>query len=389
MGWKPSSGSPALALSRLRRGDLPLRPGARFTYASRSVIELRRLRLDLTALDDVQGHALSLRRAAVHPSLLPCVWIDFRDIRDRHVADKETDYFRNTQTAIAVQRDYTDRNPGHFVGYAKDIWGLSACDGPNPTGTKHSRRYSPKVLGYAARGAPLGPDDGTIAPWGPLSCLPFDRQAALDGTKALLDAYPNLLLDGRFPGGFNPSVKGPGPEGRGRRDRSVAIDQGLLVMMIENERTGLIWNLMRQSSGSCAAASNEAGFTWRLARAVKAAPHRRTARIFLQSFSIAAITSSSMEIPVRQRRRAGSHSAAPAEQADIGMPSVISLASRASRVAVLGGAHCSRTEKAMIVWPSAGGGPGSSKSDDASKSIVGAGQTGRQDFHHHRQCRPL
>ncbi|MBB3426792.1 MULTISPECIES: glucoamylase family protein [Rhizobium] len=173
-------------------------------------------------------------------------WIDFRDIRDKHVADKDTDYFRNTQAAIAVQRDYTERNPGHFVGYTKDIWGLSACDGPNPTGTKHSLRYAPKVFGYAARGAPLGPDDGTIAPWGPLSCLPFDREAALDGTRALLSTYPNLLLDGRFPGGFNPSVKGPGPEGW-VDDRSVAIDQGLLVMMIENARTGMIWDLMRQS----------------------------------------------------------------------------------------------------------------------------------------------
>ncbi|OCJ04534.1 hypothetical protein A6U86_30310 [Rhizobium sp. AC27/96] len=173
-------------------------------------------------------------------------WIDFRGISDKHVADKGIDYFRNTQTAISVQRDYTERNPGHFVGYGKDIWGLSACDGPNPTGTKHSQRYSPKVFGYAARGAPLGPDDGTIAPWGPLSCLPFDRQAALDGTKALLETYPNLLLDGRFPGGFNPSVKGPGPEGW-VDDRSVAIDQGLLVMMIENARTGMIWDLMRQS----------------------------------------------------------------------------------------------------------------------------------------------
>ena len=101
-------------------------------------------------------------------------------------------------------------------------------------------------MGYAARGAPLGPDDGTIAPWCPLACLPYDRQAALDGTRALLAAYPSLLLDGRFPGGFNPSVAGPGPEGW-VDDRSVGIDQGLLVMMIENDRNGLLWDLMRQS----------------------------------------------------------------------------------------------------------------------------------------------
>lgn len=173
-------------------------------------------------------------------------WIDFRGIRDKHVADKDTDYFRNTQTAISVQRDYTERNPGHFVGYTKDIWGLSACDGPNPTGTKHSLRYAPKVFGYAARGARSVP---TTAPSPHGDRCPASlstAEAALDGTRALLSTYPNLLLDGRFPGGFNPSVKGPGPEGW-VDDRSVAIDQGLLVMMIENARTGMIWNLMRRS----------------------------------------------------------------------------------------------------------------------------------------------
>jgi hypothetical protein len=173
-------------------------------------------------------------------------WIDFRGIRDRFMADKESDYFVNTQIAIEAQRDYTERNPGHFVGYNRDVWGLTACDGPNPSGGRHSRSNRPKLLGYAARGAPLGPDDGTIAPWAPLACLPFDRQAALDGTKAILAAYPNLLLDERFPGGFNPTVEGNGPEGW-VDDRSVGIDQGILVMMIENERTGLIWNLMRAS----------------------------------------------------------------------------------------------------------------------------------------------
>jgi hypothetical protein len=162
------------------------------------------------------------------------------------MAEKESDYFTNTQIAIEVQRDYTERNPGHFVGYNSNVWGLSACDGPTPSGGRHSRNHRPKVLGYAARGAPLGPDDGTIAPWAPLACLPFDRKAALDGTKAILATYPNLLLDERFPGGFNPTVEGKGPEGW-VDDRSVAIDQGILVMMVENERTGLIWNLMRQS----------------------------------------------------------------------------------------------------------------------------------------------
>ena len=187
-------------------------------------------------------------------------WIDFRGVNDKHMAEKGTDYFRNTQVAIEVQRSYAERNPGHFTGYGRDVWGFTACDGPIPTSyRRHSDASRLKVLGYAARGAPLGPDDGTIAPWSALACLPFDKQAAIDGTKAILDAYPNLLLDGRFPGGFNPTVPGKGPEGW-VDDRSVALDQGLLVMMIENERTGLLWNLMRKSPVLRAGLS-KAGFT--------------------------------------------------------------------------------------------------------------------------------
>jgi hypothetical protein len=172
-------------------------------------------------------------------------WIDFRGIQDRAMAERNWDYFRNTQVSIAVQRDYAERNPARFVGYNQDIWGLSASDGPSPTRRMRGNRQ-PRVLGYAARGAPLGPDDGTIAPWAALACLPYDRKAALNGTKALLTTYPDLLFNGCFPGGFNPTVKTNRPEGW-VDDRSVGIDQGLLVMSIENERSDFIWSLMRQS----------------------------------------------------------------------------------------------------------------------------------------------
>jgi hypothetical protein len=172
-------------------------------------------------------------------------WIDFRGIRDKPMAARDWDYFRNTQVCIEVQRDYAIRNPGHFIGYSKDVWGLSASDGPPPTRSRHGDRR-PNVLGYAARGAPLGPDDGTLAPWSALASLPYDREAALSGTRALLSAYPGMLYEDRFPGGFNPSIKTARPEGW-VDDRCVGIDQGLLVITIENDRSDFIWSLMRKS----------------------------------------------------------------------------------------------------------------------------------------------
>lgn len=172
-------------------------------------------------------------------------WIDFRGIRDAAIAVKDMDYFDNTRRAIALQRDYASDNPGAFAGYGRDLWGLTSCDGPlRPRRLLDGRRQA--FSGYAARGVPLGPDDGTIAPWAPLACLPFEPQAALAATRHVISRYPGVLRDGRFLGSFNPSIPGKTPEGW-LNLRSVGLDQGLLVMMIENHRTGLIWNLMRRS----------------------------------------------------------------------------------------------------------------------------------------------
>ncbi|WP_337267915.1 glucoamylase family protein [Oryzifoliimicrobium ureilyticus] len=172
-------------------------------------------------------------------------WIDFRDLQDQQMAAHDWDYFRNTQQAIAVQRDYAERNPKGFVGYNSNVWGLSACDGPSPL---HRVRGNRKIrfFGYSARGAPNGPDDGTLAPWCALASLPFDRDAALKGTQTIIETYPNLLMNGQFPGGFNPTIKTTLPEGW-IDDRTVAIDQGLLVVSVENARNDFLWKLMRGS----------------------------------------------------------------------------------------------------------------------------------------------
>ena len=159
--------------------------------------------------------------------------------------EKQSDYVRNTQSAIKAQRAYAAHNPHGFAGYSADVWGLTACDGPSARRRLRGGKRQ-HFVGYAARGAPFGPDDGTIAPWAPLACLPFDEQAAMSGLQAILHAYPGLLGQGRFPGSFNPTVVGDGPEGW-IDERCVGIDQGLLVMMIENARTGLLWRLMREN----------------------------------------------------------------------------------------------------------------------------------------------
>ncbi len=167
-------------------------------------------------------------------------WIDYRGIRDGFMQAKHMDYFINTQRAIQVHREYGARNPHGFAGYERDLWGITAGDGPTP---EQAGSNALRVYGYMARGAPYGPDDGTLAPWAMLATLPFGRETALRGTRRLLTHYPEVCREDRFVSGLNASLL--------THDRPwlsegwYGLDQGLLVMMIENALSGLPWRLMR------------------------------------------------------------------------------------------------------------------------------------------------
>ncbi len=151
-------------------------------------------------------------------------FIDFRDIRDRFMREKRSDYFQNSVQAILVQREYARRNPLELEGYGERCWGLSAGDGPS---------------GYSARAVPYGPDDGTIAPSATLAALPFTPDLALSAIRHMRERYPNIAPDFALPSGFNPT-RAWVSEGH------FGLDQGLVALMIENDRSELIWNLMRR-----------------------------------------------------------------------------------------------------------------------------------------------
>ena len=170
-------------------------------------------------------------------------WIDFRGIRDRFMREKRCDYFENSRRATLVQREYARRNPREFAGYDEDCWGLTACDGPSdelPDATGGRRR----LFGYAARGVPYGPDDGTLAGWAALASLPFAPEIALSAARNMHRRYPEMRLRSTVREQLQ-------SESRRRRRRSwvsaghFGLDQGIVVMMIENYRTELIWRLMR------------------------------------------------------------------------------------------------------------------------------------------------
>lgn len=170
-------------------------------------------------------------------------WIDFRGIQDRFMREKRCDYFENSRRATEVQREYAQRNPHRFAGYNEHCWGLTACDGPsNGAWTPANPRH--RLFGYAARGVPYGPDDGTLAGWAALASLPFAPEIALCAARNMCRIYPEMVSGDQYASSFNPTLASADQRAWVSAGH-YGLDQGIVVMMIENFRTELIWRLMR------------------------------------------------------------------------------------------------------------------------------------------------
>ena len=174
------------------------------------------------------------------------MWIDFRGIRDAFMREHDTDYFENTRHATYVQQEYAIRNPMNFAGYGEHCWGFTACDGPG-WGNRTTEGVDREYFDYIARGAPFGPDDGTIAPWVAVASLPFAPEIVVPTVRNF--ARMNLGMTRLY--GFKPSFNQTyavenSPTGWWVSPHHFGIDQGPVVLMIENYRTGLLWSIMRR-----------------------------------------------------------------------------------------------------------------------------------------------
>ena len=171
-------------------------------------------------------------------------WIDFRRIQDAFMREKGSDYFENSRQATYIQREYALRNPQDFRGYGENFWGLSAGDGPTP-GRLRIDGIERRFFGYTARGVPYGADDGTIAPFAALASIVFAPEMALAAIRHFCSQYPRMVNEYRLPSGFNPTLARNGSRGW-ISEGYFGVDQGIVVLMIENYRSQLIWNLMHQ-----------------------------------------------------------------------------------------------------------------------------------------------
>jgi hypothetical protein len=149
-------------------------------------------------------------------------WIDFRNMRDAYMDVQGITYFENSRRATLAAREYCIANPGGFVGYGANVWGLTASDGPS---------------GYIAHGAPPPQnDDGTITPTAAASSIPFAPEVVIPTLHHLYDTYgPQLWSTYGFKDAFNLTVNWWGPD-------YIGIDEGPIIVMIENYRNQSVWN---------------------------------------------------------------------------------------------------------------------------------------------------
>jgi hypothetical protein len=159
------------------------------------------------------------------------VWIDFRDIQDDYMREKGITYFENSRRATLASRAYSVANPRGFPNYSAEEWGLTASDQPpnlscgaNPTS------------GYCAHGAPPAQtDNGTITPTAAGGSYAFTPELSREALRTFYARYYNGLWgDYGLKDAYNVAESWFATDYLG-------IDQGPILLMIENERTGAIW----------------------------------------------------------------------------------------------------------------------------------------------------
>jgi len=157
-------------------------------------------------------------------------WIDFRHIADSYMSNHNSTYFENSRRASLAQLAFAIANPNHEVGYSSNDWGLNASDGPG---------------GYAVHGitgTPLtGFDDGTIAPTAAGGNMAFTPENSLPTLSYFYSHFrPHIWTAYGFRDAFNLGEQWYDTD-------ELGIDQGPIVIMIENYRTQRPWQLFMQN----------------------------------------------------------------------------------------------------------------------------------------------
>lgn len=144
----------------------------------------------------------------------------FLGLNPKGLKDRYADYWEQNRNHTLINREHCVRNPKNYKGYGADCWGLTASDTYN---------------GYAAH-SPTE-DLGTISPTAALSAFPYTPEYSMQALKHFYYKLGDKIWsEYGFVDAFNETKNW-------YAQSHLAIDQGPIIVMIENYRTGLLWNL--------------------------------------------------------------------------------------------------------------------------------------------------
>lgn len=170
-------------------------------------------------------HGIELPLGMDHGGPLFIAHYSFCGLDPRGLSDCHADYWQQNVRHTRINYEHCVRNPHGHAGYGPDCWGLTSSHGPQ---------------GYVAH-AP-GKDIGVITPSAALSSFPYAPDEAMRALRHFL-TRPGHRIWGRF--GFVDAFC----ESRNWYARTyLAINQGPIIIMIENFRTGLLWDLFMSAS---------------------------------------------------------------------------------------------------------------------------------------------
>ena len=175
-------------------------------------------------------------------------WIDFQGIQDAWIKEKGIDYVEVFRRATYANRAYAIENPKKFKGYSSLLWGISACDGPADE-KRIIDGIEIRFVGYGARGfsSHYYLDDGTLTPYAPGASVAFTPEISIPTLKAMRNQIPGLWTEYGFKDAFNLTyITDKTPDGWVDKDY-LGIDQGPMLIMIENYRSGLVWKTMKKN----------------------------------------------------------------------------------------------------------------------------------------------
>ena len=160
----------------------------------------------------------------------PLFWAHYSylGLNPNNLSDQYADYWSLNKNHTTINYQHCVSNPNNFTGYGSNCWGLTASYSRNNDGSVGYNAHDPEN------------DTGVISPTAAISSIPYTPEKSLAAMQFFYQQGEDLLGPAGFYDAFSPHYNW-------YTKRYLAIDQGPEIIMIENYRSGLLWNLFMQN----------------------------------------------------------------------------------------------------------------------------------------------